>query len=94
MVKKQISFCRRDTQKGHVLYATLGPLEIALIVVAVILVFGVGKLGEIGGALGRSIREFNREKNKVDNVPPSTMVEAKEEKTPQIEAKPKDETRD
>lgn len=91
-----MSFYRsRDIQENsHILYATLGPLEIALIVIAVILVFGVGKLGEIGDALGKSIREFNREKNKVDNVPPSTMVEGKEEETPRIEAIPKDETKD
>lgn len=42
----------------------LGPMEIALIVLAVVLIFGVGKLGQIGGALGRSIREFRKEKEK------------------------------
>ena len=39
----------------------LGPLEIGLIVLAVLVVFGVGKVADIGGALGRSIREFRRE---------------------------------
>ena len=39
----------------------LGPLEIGLIVLAILLVFGVGKVADIGGALGRSIREFRRE---------------------------------
>jgi Sec-independent protein translocase protein TatA len=34
----------------------IGPLEIGLIVVAIVLIFGVGKLGDIGGALGKSIR--------------------------------------
>ena len=39
----------------------LGPLEIGLIVLAILVVFGVGKVADIGGALGRSIREFRRE---------------------------------
>jgi sec-independent protein translocase protein TatA len=36
----------------------LGPWEIGLILVIVLVVFGVGKLPKIGGAVGRSIREF------------------------------------
>ena len=40
----------------------LGPLEIGLILLLVLVVFGAGKLPEVGSALGRSIREFNRAK--------------------------------
>jgi len=36
----------------------LGMPELIIILVIVIIIFGVGKLPEIGGALGRSIREF------------------------------------
>ena len=43
------------------IFQQLGPLEIGLIVLAVLVVFGVGKVADIGGALGRSIREFRRE---------------------------------
>lgn len=38
----------------------LGPLEIGLILVIVLIVFGVGKLPQVGGALGKSIREFRK----------------------------------
>jgi sec-independent protein translocase protein TatA len=38
----------------------LGPLELVLILAIVVIIFGVGKLPEIGGALGKSIREFRR----------------------------------
>jgi sec-independent protein translocase protein TatA len=38
----------------------LGPWEIGLILVIVLVVFGVGKLPQIGGAVGRSVREFRR----------------------------------
>ena len=36
----------------------VGPLELGIILVIIIIIFGVGKLPEIGGALGRGIREF------------------------------------
>jgi sec-independent protein translocase protein TatA len=39
----------------------LGPLEIGIIVLVVILIFGVGKVADLGGALGKSVREFRRE---------------------------------
>jgi sec-independent protein translocase protein TatA len=37
-----------------------GPLEIGLILVIVLIVFGVGKLPQVGGALGKSIRSFKK----------------------------------
>jgi sec-independent protein translocase protein TatA len=36
----------------------LGPFEIILILSVVIIVFGVGKLPQVGGALGKAVREF------------------------------------
>ncbi|MBC7260484.1 MAG: twin-arginine translocase TatA/TatE family subunit, partial [Chloroflexi bacterium] len=36
----------------------IGPIELLIILVIVILIFGVGRVSEIGGALGKSIREF------------------------------------
>jgi sec-independent protein translocase protein TatA len=36
----------------------LGPTELIILVVIFLIVFGVGRLPEVGGALGRSIREF------------------------------------
>ena len=38
----------------------LGPTELIIILVIVLIVFGVGRLPEIGGALGKSIREFRQ----------------------------------
>lgn len=37
---------------------SLGWQELVIILVIVIIIFGVGKLPEIGGALGKGIREF------------------------------------
>jgi sec-independent protein translocase protein TatA len=38
----------------------MGPMEIALILLIVLIVFGVGKLPQVGGAIGRGIREFQK----------------------------------
>jgi sec-independent protein translocase protein TatA len=38
----------------------LGPTELLIILVIVIIIFGVGRLGDVGAALGKSIREFRR----------------------------------
>ena len=37
-----------------------GPMELVIILVVVMLVFGVGKLPEVGAGLGRGIREFRQ----------------------------------
>ena len=36
----------------------LGLPELLIVLVIVIIIFGVGRLGEIGGALGKGIKEF------------------------------------
>ncbi len=40
--------------------AGLGWQELVLILLIVIIIFGAGKLPEIGGALGRGIKEFKQ----------------------------------
>ena len=35
-----------------------GPLELFIILIIVLLIFGVGRLGKIGGELGSAIRQF------------------------------------
>ena len=38
----------------------MGPWEIALILVIIVIVFGVGKLPQVGGAIGKGIRAFRK----------------------------------
>ena len=38
----------------------IGPWEIALILVIILIVFGVGKLPQVGGAIGKGLRAFKR----------------------------------
>jgi len=40
--------------------AHLGPTELIIILVIVLVLFGVGRVGRIGGELGTAIREFRR----------------------------------
>jgi sec-independent protein translocase protein TatA len=35
-------------------------MELVIILVIILILFGVGRLPEVGGALGRGIREFRR----------------------------------
>jgi sec-independent protein translocase protein TatA len=41
----------------------LGPVELTLVLVIVVLLFGVGRLPEVFGAVGRGVREFRRNAN-------------------------------
>jgi sec-independent protein translocase protein TatA len=47
----------------------MGPMEIGIILVIVLIIFGVGKLPQVGGAIGKSIREFRKEKEATDEKP-------------------------
>jgi len=38
----------------------MGPWEIALIVVIILIVFGVGKLPQVGNAIGKGLRAFKK----------------------------------
>jgi sec-independent protein translocase protein TatA len=37
---------------------SLGPMELGIILLIVVMIFGVGKLPQIGSAIGKSIRAF------------------------------------
>jgi sec-independent protein translocase protein TatA len=46
----------------------MGPFELIVVLAIVIIIFGVGRLPEIGGAVGKGIREF-RKASKEDDEP-------------------------
>ena len=62
-----------------------GPTELLIILLIILLVFGPSKLGDVGGALGKAIRDFKRAVSEPEN-PPSTS--AKSDETKPGESKP------
>ena len=46
----------------------IGTQELLLILVVVLLIFGAKKLPEIGGGLGRAIRNFRRASSEPDEI--------------------------
>jgi sec-independent protein translocase protein TatA len=52
-----------------------GPVELILILVIVTMLFGVGKLPEVFGSVGRGIREFRRNSSDPDDKKKSTAVQ-------------------
>lgn len=55
------------SQEEHTTMPSLGVPELAIILVIIVIIFGVGKLPEIGGALGKGIREFKTESTTEDD---------------------------
>ncbi len=41
-------------------FGGIGTTELIIVLVIVLIIFGVGRLPEIGGAMGKAIREFRR----------------------------------
>ena len=68
----------------------LGVPELLIILVIVLLIFGAGKLPQIGDALGKSIRNFKKsastkEKDAVDVTPKSLESQEPEPQTVEVE---------
>ncbi len=69
------------------MFRGIGPLEIGLILVIILIVFGVGKLPQVGGAIGKSIREFRKasrgdyEGDKAIDAKPEPQVQPAEKLT-------------
>ena len=45
----------------------MGPTELIIILVIVLVLFGVGRIGKIGGELGKGIRAFRKGVQEPDN---------------------------
>ena len=43
------------------IFQSLGPAELIIILAIVVVLFGASRIGDIGGSIGRGIREFRRE---------------------------------
>ncbi len=60
----------------------VGPWEIALILAIILIVFGVGKLPQVGGAVGKGLRAFRKGQS-------GEALEEEEEEEEEEEPKPR-----
>ncbi len=66
----------------------LGPWELGIILIIVVLIFGAGKLSGVGSALGKSVRDFKAAaRTDEDNTEPAAT-------TPETRAETRPVTRD
>jgi sec-independent protein translocase protein TatA len=68
--------------------------ELLIILVIVLLIFGAGKLPQIGDALGRSIRNFKRSSGGEDEIEVSKKKELAGDKAKELDAGDDDEIED
>ncbi|MGI2336040.1 MAG: twin-arginine translocase TatA/TatE family subunit [Dehalogenimonas sp.] len=70
----------------------LGPMELVIILVIVLLIFGVGKLPQVGEALGKGLKSFQKASSGEDEEEKKEEVKAEksaeEPKAEVIETKP------
>jgi sec-independent protein translocase protein TatA len=45
------------------------PTHLFLILLVILVIFGPSRLGDVGGALGKGIRDFKRAINEPENIP-------------------------
>ena len=64
------------------MFQRIGPMEIALIVIAALLIFGPSKLPQLGKSVGDTIKEFKKSMKSAreDDAPASVESSAEEEK--------------
>ena len=58
-----------------------GPWELVIILVIVAMLFGVGRLPEVFGAVGKGIREFRKESSTAEQDAKNSTTDAPAEKT-------------
>jgi sec-independent protein translocase protein TatA len=55
----------------------LGPWELGIVLVIILIIFGAGKLPEVARSLGQGVKEFKKEATtSVDSIPAGTTANA------------------
>jgi sec-independent protein translocase protein TatA len=60
------------TNRGGMFTGLFQPMHLLIILVIVMIIFGPGKLPELGNALGKAIQDFKKEMNESDKRLDST----------------------
>ena len=61
------------------IFQSLGPAELVIILAIVVVLFGASRIGDIGGPIGRGIREFRREVKDGEKEPEEEKAEVEAE---------------
>ena len=64
----------------------LGPVELGLILLIVAMLFGVGKLPEVFGAVGKGVREFRKESGMVTDKQESAAGQITQQSSAPVQA--------
>ncbi len=56
----------------------LGPMELVIILIIILIIFGAGKLPEIGGGMGKAIRNFKSGIKENEEIPAEKIKEKAE----------------
>jgi len=60
----------------------IGPWEMGLVLAIILIIFGVGKLPQVGGALGKGLRAFRKgQSGEEEEEPPKPKRKATKKKT-------------
>ncbi|MCC6160211.1 MAG: twin-arginine translocase TatA/TatE family subunit [Deltaproteobacteria bacterium] len=57
----------------------IGTTELIVILVIILIIFGVGKLPEVGAGLGKGLREFKKATKDDKEIPAPAVPESKDE---------------
>ena len=64
------------------MFKSFGVWEIVLILVIVLIVFGVGKLPQVGSAVGKGLRSFKKAQSGEEEEEPKKETAASQKETP------------
>ena len=56
----------------------VGPFELVIVLVIVLVVFGAGKLGTVGGAIGRGMKEFRQAQSEEEAAATAAQLESRQ----------------
>jgi sec-independent protein translocase protein TatA len=62
------------------------PTHLLLLLMVILIIFGPSKLGDVGGALGKAIRDFKRAINEPESIPVSVAKATDEAKVEAVDS--------
>lgn len=62
----------------------IGPWELVIVLIILVVIFGAGRLSQIGGAMGKSVREFRSAMREEQPATPAPMTATAAAVTPEV----------